>query len=81
MEGKQFKESYLIDKTIEAEEYYTDEAIKQGVGLFYYTQTVRNLLKDMKEGENLLSDSNKGFYLGKLEKLREYCPPSKKTEL
>jgi len=32
----------------------------------------------MKEGENVLSDGNKGFYLAKLDKLREYCPHEKK---
>ena len=71
---------YKIDRSIEAEEYYSHEAIKKGVSLFYYTQTIRNILKDMKEGENILSDSNKGFYLGKLDKLKEICPPSKFDE-
>jgi uncharacterized protein YegL len=50
LRGKQFTESYIIDKTVEAEEYYSHEAAKRGVELFYYTQTIRNLLKDMKEG-------------------------------
>lgn len=35
----------------------------------------------MKEGENVLSDSNKGFYLAKLEKLNVICPKEKAEEL
>ena len=47
MEGQQFTESYIIDKVIEAEEFFSDEAVKKGVDLFYYVQTIKNLLKDM----------------------------------
>jgi hypothetical protein len=32
---------------------------------------MRNLLKDMKTN---LSDKTKEFYIGKLLKLKEYCP-------
>lgn len=42
---------------------------------------MRNLLKDMKEGANILSDSNKGFYLDKLSKLEAFCPKEKLGEL
>jgi hypothetical protein len=81
LKGNKFTQSYPIDKTIEAEEYYSDQAINKGVELFYYTQTIRNLLKDMKTGDNVLSDANKGFYLGKLDKLKAYCPVFKMKEL
>lgn len=63
LQGKTYTQSYFIEKSIEAEEFYSDEAAKQGVYLFYYTETIRNLLKSMKEGSNVLTDSNKGFYL------------------
>jgi hypothetical protein len=49
--------------------------------LFYYTQTMRNLLKDMKEGERILSDVNKGFYLDKIAKLQHISPTEKNEEL
>lgn len=55
--------------------------MRKGVNLFYYTETIRHLLKDMKEGEKQLSDSNKGQYLGELAKLKDYCPPDKQEEL
>ena len=38
------------------------------------TQTVEIVLKDMQEGSNHLSDSNKGFYLDKLLKFKEKYP-------
>lgn len=81
LQGKQFEEVYQIDRPIEAQEFYSDEAIKKGVNLFYYTQTMRNLLKDMNNGDNKLSDVNKGFYLDKLNKLETVCPQQKKQEL
>jgi hypothetical protein len=35
----------------------------------------------MKEGEKVLSDSNKGFYLSKIDKLQEISPKEKDEEL
>jgi hypothetical protein len=42
---------------------------------------MRNLLKDMKEGERILSDVNKGFYLDKIAKLQHISPTEKNEEL
>ena len=81
MAGKQFTESYTIDRSVEAEEYYSDEAARKGVELFYYVQTIRNLLKDMNSQEKALTDSNKEFYLAKLDKLKETSPKGKEHEL
>jgi hypothetical protein len=35
-----------------AEEFYSDAACKQGIELFYYAETMRNLLKSMSEKLN-----------------------------
>ena len=35
----------------------------------------------MNSHEKALSDSNKGFYLGKLDRLKEVCPSGKEEEL
>ena len=42
--------------------------------LFYYTETLTNLLKSMDKDK---SDSNKSMYAEKLSKLKEYCPENK----
>ncbi len=49
-----------------AEEYYSDSACRQGVELFYYAETMRNLLESMNEK---LSDQTRNMYLEKLNKL------------
>ena len=74
LEGTKYVKWYQINREIVAQEFYSEQAIKKGVSLFYYTQTMRNLLKDMNNGDNKLSDVNKGFYLSKLAKLQNYCP-------
>lgn len=46
--------------------------------LFYYTQTLINLLKAIEREK---SDEKKILYAEKLAKLREYCPEFKKEQL
>ena len=65
-----------------AEEFFSDEAVKKGTTLWYYTETMRNILRKMTEDpDNKLADGNRQMYSEKLGKLRQYCPENKKTEL